>query len=236
MPIVKSQVRRCEAVNEFVYLVDIELPEPIEFIAGQYLMVAMAADDLRPFSIASSPHAGGNTYVQLHIGASPDNPYAWQVIERIRAEGELTLHIPAGDAGYRSDSERPLLLVAGGTGFSYTWSILKAHLASSSKRSLTLYWGVRNANDLYMHQELCQLAEQHAHFTYIPVIENMPTPAIRNGVAGTLIPAVLNGGLVLADYDVYIAGRFEMVGVARDAFSKAGLPKSQLFGDALAFI
>lgn len=236
MSIVKSQVRRCEAVNEFVYLVDLELPEPIEFTAGQYLMVAMAENDLRPFSIASRPESGGNTHVQLHIGASLENPYAWQVIERIQAEGELMLHIPAGDAGYRGVSERPMLLVAGGTGFSYTWSILQAHRATDSKRSLTLFWGVRNSSDLYMHAKLTELAASDTRFHYVPVIENAPAHAIANSVHGRLIPAVVNSNLVLADYDVYIAGRFEMVGAARDAFNNAGLPKSQLFGDALAFI
>ena len=235
MPILTSQVVRCEALNDFVYRVTLQFSEPVSFKAGQYLMVAMSATDLRPFSIASAPIVGGNTTIDLHIGATPENPYAWEVIEQMRTSGEVTVHIPAGTATYVAESERPILLLAGGTGFSYTWSLLQHHINSNSKRPLTLFWAVRKQKDLYLHEQVERLAAKHEHIRYIPVVEEQPTE-IANAVHAQLIPAVINSGLVLGDYDVYIAGRFEMVAAARTAFSQAGLPSSQLFGDALAFI
>ncbi|RUO18974.1 NAD(P)H-flavin reductase [Aliidiomarina iranensis] len=233
MPVFDSNVRRCEAVSEFVFLVELELPEPISFVPGQYLMVVMGEGDMRPFSIASTP--AETDFVELHIGATADNPYAWEVIEKIKAEGELTINLPSGDAGYLAGSTRPLLLVAGGTGFSYTWSILQAHLASDNKRPITLFWGGRKASDLYMHEQLQKLAANDTRFQYVPVAEQAESESWP-GIRGLLIPAVLENVQNLADYDVYIAGRFEMVRVARDAFSAQGLPKEQLFGDALAYI
>lgn len=235
MPILTSQVVRCEALNDFVFQVTLQLPEPVNLQAGQYLMVAMGATDLRPFSIASAPAMGGNTQVELHIGATPENPYAWEVIETIRATGEVTVHLPAGTATYVAESERPILLLAGGTGFSYTWSLLQHHINSSSKRPLTLFWAVRKEKDLYLHEQVERLVADYEHIRYIPVVEEQPTE-ITNAVHAQLIPAVINSGMVLGDHDVYIAGRFEMVAAARTAFSQAGLPNSQLFGDALAFI
>ncbi|QTF92355.1 NAD(P)H-flavin reductase [Halomonas sp. BM-2019] len=228
-----TKVRRCDALNGFVYLVELELPAPVDFVAGQYLMVVMGERDERPFSIASTP--AQTTHVQLHIGAAPDNPYAWEVIEKIRQDGELTVKIPAGDAGYTATSERPLLLVAGGTGFSYTWSILQQHLSSSSERSIELYWGGKQPQDLYLHDQLSVLAASDQRFSYRPVVESSPQNG-WNGFTGLVIPTVLAETANLADYDIYIAGRFEMVRVARDAFIAAGLPRDQLFGDALAFI
>ncbi|EGN75389.1 2-polyprenylphenol hydroxylase-like oxidoreductase [Idiomarina sp. A28L] len=233
MPIVESKVRRCEAVSEFVFVVELELPEPISFVPGQYLMVVMGDGDMRPFSIASTP--AETDFVELHIGATADNPYAWEVIEKIRSEGKLTINLPSGDAGYLAGSTRPLLLLAGGTGFSYTWSILQAHLASDNKRPITLFWGGRKASDLYMHEELQKLAVSDSRFHYVPVAEEVNSENWP-GIRGLLIPAVLETVKNLTDYDVYIAGRFEMVRVARDAFYAEGLPKEQLFGDALAFI
>ncbi|RUO20261.1 NAD(P)H-flavin reductase [Aliidiomarina haloalkalitolerans] len=228
-----TKVRRCEPLNEFVYFVELELPEPIEFIAGQYLTVVMGERDERPFSIASTP--AQKQTVQLHIGAAPENPYAWEVIEKIRQDGELTINIPAGEAGYVANSQRPLILVAGGTGFSYTWSILQQHLASNSQRPITLYWGGRKSHDLYFHDELLALAAKDQRFHYQPVVESHVNGA-WHGLNGLVIPAVLAETANLADYDIYIAGRFEMVRVARDAFVGAGLPLEQLYGDALAFI
>ncbi|TRW48469.1 NAD(P)H-flavin reductase [Aliidiomarina halalkaliphila] len=228
-----AEVLRCEAVNEFVYLVELELPEAVDYIPGQYLLAVMGERDQRPFSIASTPADGQR--VVLHIGASPDNPYAWEVLEHIRSHGELNISLPHGEAGYDPDRQRPLLLIAGGTGFSYTWSILQAHLARESEQPVTLFWGVRQASDLYMHQQLTTLASQYGHFEYIPVLEKQDD-ADWVGHQGLVLNAVTDHVDDIARYDVYIAGRFEMVRVARDTFHALGLPKQQLFGDALSFI
>lgn len=226
------KVTALETLSPNVFRVLLELPEAIEFVAGQYLQVVMGERDKRPFSIASCPSK--TRELELHIGATPDNPYAMEVIEAIRANGELTIEAPLGDAGYREDSERSLILIAGGTGFSYTWSILQAHLRSGSKRPVTLYWGGRKAADLYYDEKLKQLSDDHANFHYRPVVEE--ATAGWHGTIGLVPHAVLAEQSDLSDADVYVAGRFEMVRVIRDDFHARGLPLAQLYGDALAFI
>lgn len=124
----------------------------------------MGERDKRPFSIASCPSKTDT--VELHIGATADNPYAMEVIEKLRAQGEITIEVPLGQASYRAASERPIILIAGGTGFSYTWSILQAHLRRDTQRPVTLYWGGRAVNDLYYDAKLRALSEQHANFHY----------------------------------------------------------------------
>ena len=52
----------------------------------------------------------------------------------------------------------PMVLIAGGTGFSYTYSILQEHLNSGDKTPLTLYWGGKHAADLYLADKLTELA------------------------------------------------------------------------------
>ncbi len=44
-------------------------------------------------------------------------------------------------AWLRDDEERPLILIAGGTGFSYARSILLTALAHNPNREVTIYWG-----------------------------------------------------------------------------------------------
>lgn len=226
------KVTALETLSTNVYRVLLELPEVIEFVAGQYLQVVMGERDKRPFSIASCPSK--TRELELHIGATPDNPYAMEVIEAIRANGELTVEAPLGNAGYREASERPLILIAGGTGFSYTWSILQAHLRSGAKRPITLYWGGRKATDLYYDEKLKQLSAEYANFHYRPVVEE--AGADWHGAIGLVPHAVLAEQSDLNEADVYVAGRFEMVRVIRDDFHARGLPLEQLYGDALAFI
>ncbi|MFA0521062.1 NAD(P)H-flavin reductase, partial [Vibrio sp. 10N.222.55.E8] len=106
--------------------------------------VEMGDKDKRPFSIASSPcrHQGE---LELHIGAAEHNAYASEVVEAMKkaqAEGgNIAIDAPHGDAWVKEESERPLLLIAGGTGFSYVRSILDHCIAQNSKKEIHLYWG-----------------------------------------------------------------------------------------------
>lgn len=226
------QVAALKPLTPTVYQVILQLPETMTFKAGQYLQVVMGERDKRPFSIASCPSR--TDQLELHVGAAEDNAYALEVIEKLRSEAHVLIEVPLGDAWYRQDHERPLILIAGGTGFSYTWSILQAHLRSESKRPITLYWGGRRPSDLYYDQQLQQLASEYSHFHYRPVVEQ---PSVDwHGAQGLVHQAVMDEQSDLNEADVYVAGRFEMVRVIRDAFHAQGLPLSQLYGDALAFI
>ncbi len=228
----QCRVSACEQLTTMVYRVILELPEALSIRAGSYLQVVMSDKDKRPFSIASA--AGRQHQFELHIGALPDNSYAYQVIEQVRQHGSLTIEAPLGDAWWRGDSVRPVILVAGGTGFSYTWSILQSYLAAAKPAPITLYWGVREEADLYAHQRLLQLSEQHPNFSYRPVVEH--ASAQWHGARGLVHLAVLAEQTDLAEADVYVAGRFAMVRVVRDSFHAQGLPLSQLYGDALAYL
>ena len=225
------QVSLIEPLTPYVYKVQLTPEQPVTFTAGQYIMVVMGEDDLRAFSIASSPSQGH--VIELHVGATPENPYAWEVMQHLQNSAQVEISVPAGDAGLK-DSERPLLLVAGGAGFSYAWSIVLAHLESNSQRELHLYWGGKSLADLYKHESLKELAATDFRFHYHPVLEHVP--ADWKGHQGYVHKAVLADHPSLADSDVYIAGRFEMVRVARDDFYQHGLPAEQLNGDALAYL
>ncbi|MDT7526503.1 NAD(P)H-flavin reductase [Pseudidiomarina sp. GXY010] len=228
------QVTAIEALTAAVYRVQLQPPQAMKFKAGQYLQVVMGERDKRPFSIASCPSDG--SLLELHIGATPENKYAYEVLESMRNNGCIEIEGPLGDAWYRDDtrSTRPLILIAGGTGFSYAWSIAQAHLQRKSTRPVTLYWGVRSAADLYMHDQLQELAEAYPHFYYRPVVQ-YPEPT-WTGLTGLVHQAVLTDQSDLGEADVYAAGRFEMVRIIRDEFHANGLPLVQLYGDALAFI
>ncbi|MDX1705387.1 NAD(P)H-flavin reductase [Pseudidiomarina sp.] len=226
------QVASIEALTPAVFRVLLELPEAIRFAGGQYLQVVMGERDKRPFSIASCPSKTDT--LELHIGAADDNPYAREVLQKMRTDKAITVEVPLGDAWYREDSERPLILIAGGTGFSYTWSILQDHLRKDDSRPVTLYWGGRKADDLYFDTKLQDLSERHPQFCYRPVIEE--AQAGWHGAVGLVHHAVLAEQGALTDADVYVAGRFEMVRCIRDDFQSRGLPPGQLYGDALAFI
>ena len=126
------------ALTSAVYEVVLSPDTAIQHQAGQYLKVIMGDDDARPFSIANPMHESNE--LTLQIGAHPDNPYAWQVLEQLRQSESIVIDAPHGNAFFR-DNQRPLLLLSGGTGFSYTYAILQQALKTDPERNIQLFWG-----------------------------------------------------------------------------------------------
>lgn len=152
MTTLSCKVTSVEAITDTVYRVRL-LPEgDFSFQAGQYLMVVMDERDKRPFSMASTPSE--REFIELHIGASELNLYAMAVMDRILKEQEIVVDMPHGDAWLREDEDRPLILIAGGTGFSYVRSILLTALARNPEREIAIYWGGREEKHLYDLAEL----------------------------------------------------------------------------------
>ena len=232
MQIIQCKVEKIETLTDTIKRIVLIPSSPLNFIAGQYLQVVMGEDDKRPFSIANAPRADGS--IELHIGAEPGNQYAGQVVEKMIKEKVVNVEGGLGQAFLSQSDAQATILLAGGTGFSYTLSILQQLLSKPLEAPVQLYWGTRTISDMYAFDELSTLAQLHPHFAFIPVLELPETD--WSGKTGWVHQAVLDDIQDLTTYQVYVAGRFEMAKVVRDDFIKLGLPVTSLFGDAYAFI
>lgn len=235
---VQCKVKSIQPLACNTYQILLHPETPVRFKAGQYLMVVMGEKDKRPFSIASSPcrHEGE---LELHIGAAEHNAYALEVVEAMKqaleSNGDITIDVPHGGAWVREDSENPLLLIAGGTGFSYVRSILDHCVAQEMSNEIFLYWGGRDEKQLYAKDELEAIAKEHHNVRFIPVVEEATND--WSGKVGNVLQAVEQDFDSLSEYDIYIAGRFEMAGAARDMFTQTkGAVSAQMYADAYAFI
>jgi aquacobalamin reductase/NAD(P)H-flavin reductase len=231
MKVINCTVESIEAQTSIVHKVVLTPEFPLEFKAGQYLQVVMGENDKRPFSIANAPSSSSK--IELHIGADPANSYAFEVLAKCKEEGKLIVEAPLGNA-YLRESSSPAIVVAGGTGYSYAKSIVLDCLENQPHRELTLYWGAKSLNDLYESSELEAMSITHPHFTFIPVVEHPSDD--WTGHTGWVHKAVMKDISDFSALQVYTAGRFEMSATIRDEFCGNGLNKTELFGDAYAFI
>ena len=235
MKTVSCQIESLTNLTSHVYKILLKPSEKVDFIAGQYLNFIMSDEDKRPFSIASSPNS---ELVELQIGAFAADSYPMQVIERIKASYEkgeaISIEIPLGIAQLRTESDRPLLLLAGGTGFSYIKSMFEFLAEQKSQRQVTVYWGLREQSAVYELEKTAQTIAQLANANFIPVVEN----ADENwqGKTGLVHQAAMQDITNLADYDIYLAGRFEMVGAIRTDFVEHGAELERMYADAFAYI
>ncbi|MCC5826761.1 NAD(P)H-flavin reductase [Alkalimonas sp.] len=221
-------------LTPFVQRVLLSPQQAVNFLPGQYLQLCLTEQDKRPFSLACLPNG---KQLELHIGASKADDYSSQALnylqQQMDAKQPVTVEAGLGQAHLRP-SDNPVLLLAGGTGFSYVYSIAKALQQQPQNRPVFLYWGVRQQSSLYLLDALQQWANSHRSFRFIPVVQEANSG--WQGRTGLVHEAVLNDFVSLDAYDIYIAGPFPMVGVARDAFLKQGAHREQMFADAFAYI
>lgn len=234
---IKCQVKSIEPLACNTHKILLHPETAVTFQPGQYLLVVMGEKDKRPFSIASSPcrHQGE---LELHIGAAEENAYALEVVAAMRTalnkHTDIEIEAPNGDA-WLQESDRPLLLIAGGTGFSYVRSMLDHCIAQNIEKPIYLYWGAKTECQLYALQELQQIAQEHAQVHFVPVVESASTD--WKGKVGNVLNAVKDDFASLEEFDIYIAGRFEMAGAAREQFvEQKAAKRDRMFADAYAFI
>lgn len=231
MTTLTCQVESLTSLTDFVYKVLLKPEKSVDFIAGQYLNFVMSDDDKRPFSIGSAP---GSEFIELQIGAYDANSYAMQVIDRIKENKTVTIEMPLGNAGLISESTRPILLLAGGTGFSYIKSMFEYLAQQKSERPVIVYWGLRDPSACYELEQTAACIAKIPNANFIPVVQ---TPDENwQGKTGLVHQVAMQDINNFEPYDIYLAGRFDMVGVIREDFVKQGALIEHMYADAFAYI
>lgn len=197
----------------------------IEFRPGQY--ICLIGDDGRrhPFSIANAPRADGT--LELHVGRVPAGRFTTLVHERMRPRDIVRFEGPFGDLRFADDTERPAILVAGGTGI----APMKAMLESAARppRELHLYWGSRRAEGLYLIAQISAASGVRV----IGVVSEPTDPSDWSGRIGLVHRAVIDDFPDLSRFDVYACGSPGLIDAAfRDFTLFAGLPPDRFFADA----
>jgi NAD(P)H-flavin reductase len=130
------------------------------------------------------------------------------------------------------DSERPILFLAGATGFAPIKSILEDAFRRGVRRPMELYWGVRTARDLYLLDTVERWQREHANFRFVPVLSEAGDDASWTGRRGYVHEALLADHPDLTGYEVYACGSVRMVEAAVPDFIAHGLGERFCFSDA----
>lgn len=227
---VQCTVVELSPLTDTVTKVRLKPQKPVAFEPGQYLQLVVNEQDKRPFSIAN---IYGHSDIELHIGAGEQDSYAQGAIQHLKNNREVEIVMPFGKAFLRQQ-DRPTILVAGGTGYSYVQSLLLGVIGSGQHEPVFLYWGVRQQSDLYALPQLNHWAEEHPWLTVVPVIE-FPDD-LWKGRSGRLLDAISHDFISLEPYSLYMAGRFDMVGAARELFLDKGILPDHMYADAFEFL
>nr|WP_315428250.1 CDP-6-deoxy-delta-3,4-glucoseen reductase [uncultured Albidiferax sp.] len=203
----------------------------LHYAAGQYVDMLLPGNRRRSYSLATPP---GADLLELHIRHLPGGLFTDQVFGKLKARDVLRIEGPFGTFGMHSPSEAPAILLASGTGFAPIKALVERLIAEGSQRQLSLYWGGRSRQDLYLH-ELCTQWQQAlpGQFRYVPVLSDAPAVDGWTGRTGWVHQAVLLDHPDLSAHEVYACGAPPMVDAARRDFAAhCGMRPTAFFADA----
>jgi CDP-4-dehydro-6-deoxyglucose reductase len=226
------RVERAVKPAEDVVVMYLKLPagERLQFLAGQYIDILMKDGKRRSFSLANAPH--DDQFLQLHIRKTPGGAFSRYVFEEMKERAILRFEGPLGTFYLREDSDKPMIFVAGGTGFAPIKAQIEHLFHHGADRQIVLYWGARAKKDLYVPELPMQWAAEHPNFSYVPVLSDPVPEDAWQGRTGFVHQAVLDDFPSLAGYQVYACGAPAMTDLARMTFVEKGLPEDEFYCDA----
>jgi len=216
-----------------VAIVTLQLPanEALAYRAGQYIEFLLKDGKRRAYSIARAPSLEGP--IELHIRHMPGGEFTDHVFGTMKERDILRFEGPLGTFFLREESDKPIVLLASGTGFAPVKALIEHLMHLQSPRPVRLYWGGRRPRDMYM-DELCRAWETTLpDFRYVPVVSDALPEDNWQGRAGFVHAAVMQDIPDLSGYQVYACGAPPVIEAARrDYVAQCGLPAGEFYADA----
>ena len=231
-----SRVASMVRASHDVMVIRLQLPanDMLKYHAGQYVEFLLRDGDRRSYSMANAPHTQLETPgVELHLRYMAGGKFTEHVFGTMKEKEILRIEGPYGSFFLREDSDKPMVLLASGTGFAPLKALIEHMQYKKITRRAVLYWGVRRPADLYTNDwGLAKLAEM-PNLRYVPVVSNALTEDGWTGRTGFVHKAVLEDFSDLSRQQVYACGTPIMVESAQADFSAlAGLPAEEFFADS----
>lgn len=223
---IQAQVESITPLTDSILQLILAPEEYIDYQAGQYLQIISAEEEFS-YSIANAP-LGSHKY-ELHIRHTRDNPYNQPLLAEIKRKGSVTVRLPLGECNLsRFHPSKPILFIAGGTGFAPIKAMIEQLLADSEPRAFELFWGARSQSDLYMDEKVIHWRTHVPHFQYFSQLSDTSTETLASMV-------LKRHQQHINDWQIVISGPFDMVYSTRDDLLAIGASPANLFSDAFSF-
>ncbi|KAA5835138.1 benzoate 1,2-dioxygenase electron transfer component BenC [Saccharopolyspora hirsuta] len=200
----------------------------LAFLPGQYVNIAVPGTDVsRSYSFSNAPHEELLTFL---IKITPGGVMSDYLTGRAAVGDELTFTGPNGSFFLR-ETDRPALLLAGGTGLAPVLSMIRKLRAEGSQRRVHLVYGVSTDEDLVALDQIEQVAADLPGLTWDHCVADPNSTAANKGYVTSLIrPEHLNGG----DVAVYLCGPPPMVEAVRRHVADEGIEPTGFYYEKFA--
>lgn len=227
-----ARVSSIEHLAPDVVRVMLQLPsaDPLRYRAGQYIQFLLPGGARRSYSMAGAQTSSGQ--IELHLRHMPGGKFTDHVFSAMKEKEIQRIEGPFGSFFLRDDAaNKPLIFLASGTGFAPIKAMLEQMRANADPRAVTLYWGGRKLQDLYLRDWVDAQLPAWPALRFVPVLSE--ADAGWTGRTGFVHQAVMADFPDLSGHAVYACGAPVMVEAARRDFTtQCALPEDNFYADA----
>lgn len=224
--IIPCKINDIRLVSDDVMSVNLRMPPTsrIDFFPGQYINLHYKGVT-RSYSIANSNGVAG---IELHIRNVTDGQMSSFVFSELKENDLVRIEGPYGTFFIR-ESDRPIIFLAGGTGFAPVKSMVEYLIQQQCQREIHIYWGMQQSKDFY--SILPQMwSEQHDNIHFTPVVSG--ADATWDGRKGFVHYAVMDDFNSLDSFDIYACGSPVMIDASKKDFMTKSLSVEHFYSDA----
>ncbi len=171
--------------------ITIELDRDLGFNAGQYMRILVPGQDCdRTYSMANPPTEKRRLEFQIRRVAGGKATDGW-IFKDLAVGDAVKLSGPYGRFVLKVGGDRPVVMVAGGTGLAPIAAMIKhALLNGEYDGHITLYAGGRSKEWLYDVAAFRELEEAYPdQFTYRPCLSETPEEGYASGMVTDVLEA-----------------------------------------------
>jgi phenol/toluene 2-monooxygenase (NADH) P5/A5 len=208
----------------------IEVPEGMDFQAGQYVNLQLAGfEHPRAFSLSNPPHA--KSQLELNVRHVPNGKGTSFIHKELKVGDKVTLTGPLGRFFVRKSDAQPVIFMAGGSGLSSPRSMIVDMLDNDADpRQITLIYGARNRAELYYHDQFVELAARHSNFRYLPALNEPSDACAWDGARGFVHEAAVEAfGNDFRGHKAYLCGPPVMIEACIRALMKGRLFERDIY-------
>lgn len=211
--------------DSFELSVDMDAGTHLDFLPGQYVNIDVPGEQTtRSYSFSSRPGTSRGTFLIRNVANGVMSGY---LTGRAQAGDALTLTGPMG-AFYLRPVERPVLMLAGGTGLAPFLAMLAELAENGCRERIHLLYGVNCDAHLVKCDALDQLTQQLAHFSYDTVVLDDASAHPRKGYVTHHLSADM---LEQGDIDIYVCGPPPMVEAVEAHIDHLGVEPHGLYAE-----
>jgi CDP-4-dehydro-6-deoxyglucose reductase len=207
-----------------------------EFTPGQYVEIWIPGSPFlaRAYSIANNPRGDGS--IELHIHRVEGGRLSDWAFNRMQESDRVHARGPLGSFTMQSPIDRPLLFIAGGTGFAPIKALIEQQLKFSPQRNMQLFWGMHDMHDCYALGLLVSWAEKYPNLHLVLIAkQGVEAFHIPNGIdvfEGSVAQALQQSNRPITGHDAYVAGSPGMIRLVLETLHEAGISSEHIHVDS----